>query len=164
MNDETWGYAIAVIAIVGGGYWAYSHYEIKERGQAPTKIAIRAPAAQLPRPVGIVELGPDKNGAVWKVDADSVRGPPKERQGWTIIDASKDKTETYRERRILYQVDCGSTAARELSSATYDAGGRNVSGESTTPEKAKVEYWPPRTFGAAVVNFLCDARFNHPNA
>jgi hypothetical protein len=114
------------------------------------------------RPSGIVTFKADKLGSVWKVDADSVRGPRKTRQGWVVIDTSKDKTVAYQEERHLYQIDCDTTAARELSKITYDASRQPLSKETSTVEDAKVHYWPPNTFGAKIVSFMCDPKFDAP--
>lgn len=162
MDEDQWGCLIGAVVIIAAGYWLYSNYEVRKREPNPENVSAPAPVAALPRPTGTIELGPDKEGSVWKIDADSVRGPRKERQGWVIIDASKDKTEPYREKRILYQVDCETTAARELSSATYDANGRSLTGESVAPDKAEIQYWPPGTFGSTVAKFLCDVKFDPP--
>ena len=158
------GCVLGGVAIIAGAWWLYSNYEIKKReGEAPT-VAAPLPAVHPVRPKGIVTFNADRNGSVWKVDADSVRGSRKQRQGWIIIDASKDKTAAYREERLLYQVDCETTAALELSKATYGKEGQNLTGESVAPEKVKAQYWPPNTFGAKVVNFICDPRFDGPQS
>lgn len=68
---------------------------------APAVVAA-APTAKQARPKGVVTFKADNDGAVWKVDADTVRGARDQRQGWVIIDTTKDKTVSYREARYLY--------------------------------------------------------------
>lgn len=163
MDEDAWGCVIFALLLIGSGYWAYTHYEIRKRQSVIPQTAVAPPASTAPpRPTGIITLSTDSDGSIWKIDTDSIRGPRNARQGWVIIDASQDKTEAYGESRSLYQVDCDTTASRELSTATYARNGKNLTGTSVVPDKAPVQYFPPNTLGGHVVSYLCDPKFDNP--
>lgn len=73
MAEDARGYLIGALTVIGTGYWLYTHYEIKKRFEEPFKVVIPSPMVTPVRPTGLVALGTDKNGSVWKIEADSVR-------------------------------------------------------------------------------------------
>lgn len=153
MTDDDWGCVLTLVVAVAGGAWLFNKYEIKERNEAPAIIAI--PKVENIRPTGSITLTTDRDGSIWRVAAGTVSGPRKSRQGWVMIDSSKDKTTTMRESKMLYLVDCGTTATRTVGTVRYDSAGNVASSESLEPKNAKVEYYPPDTLGAAVARELC---------
>lgn len=159
MSDDAWGCVVAV-AVIAGGFWLYNHYELK-----PKKAAgAAAPELSLPRPTGLLEVTETQSGSIWRLNADSVRGDRKHRQGWIIVDASKDKSVTnWRFHHVLYLVDCDTTAIRELSQIFYDAKGETPwPTESKDPKDVEPEYYPEGTVGYAPVRALCDEAFDQP--
>jgi hypothetical protein len=105
-----------------------------------------------------------ETGSIWRLDSDSVRGDRQHRQGWVIVDASKDKEVTnWRTQKVLYLVDCDTTAIRALSQIFYDAKGK-VTGsfDGKDPEDAKPEYYPEGTIGYAPVRAMCIEGFDAP--
>ncbi len=159
MSEDTVGCVVAVVAMIAGGYWAYSHYEIKKRAPEPT---VEVPAYRPPRPTGLNTVSIGQDGAVWRVDSDSVRGPRGKRQGWAMVDNAKVKGAPSKESRQLILVDCETTASRMLTLTAYNKKGDVLSTSSYSPEKAEIEYYSPGTIGARVNDFLCDARFDAP--
>lgn len=161
MSDDAVGCLVAV-ALIGGIYWVSSHYEIRKKEETPTAPA--AAAYKPPRPSGMIEIGATQSGTILRLNADSVRGDRKNRQGWVIEDASKDKTVTnWRFRHALYLIDCDTTAIRELSSLYYDAKGNSVfPSRSVDPKDAKPEYYPQGTVGYDPVGGMCTEAFDQP--
>lgn len=150
-NDDTVGCVVLTLAALAGGWWLYNNYEVK-------KITAdeAAPALSPERPKGLIMLMTGKDGEVWHLDADSVRGPKTARQGWVKVDHSKDKTVNYRSDETLYQVDCETTAARRISEVRYNANGETVGeGKSRDPEKTDPEFFPPSSIGYQIVQRLC---------
>lgn len=163
MSDEGWGW-VASIVIIAGGVWLYNHYEIKPKN-APSKVQLPPTREFLPpRPAGMQIVTEEKSGSIWRLNADSVRGDRQHRQGWVIIDASKDKTVTsWRFHHVLYLVDCDTTAARELSDIYYNAKGESIwPTVDKDPKDAKLEYYPEGTIGYAPVRALCAEGFDAP--
>jgi hypothetical protein len=160
-SEETIGCVIGAAVLIGGAIWLYNNYEIKKRAPEPPPpiVAASLPKPAVTRPTGMIELSTTTTGSKWLIDADSVSGPRKARQGWVTIDSSKDKTETVRTTKTLYLVDCDTTAARTLSTAAYSASDTALFTESHDPKDAKVEYYPPNTMGGAVVRRLCNEEF-----
>jgi hypothetical protein len=159
-SEETIGCVIGVVALIGGAIWLYNNYEIRKREPSPIPpVATALAKPTVTRPTGTIQLSESKSGSKWLLDADSVSGTRKARQGWITVDSSQDKTATVRITRTLYLVDCDTTAARRLSEAAYKASDSPVSTESYDPKDAKIDYYPPNTMGGAVVRRLCNTAF-----
>lgn len=166
MSDDDWGCVIGGLAVLAGGWWLWNNYEVRKRDEGPTLIASALPTTPAPiRPAGMIELTEGKNGWVYRLNADSVRGDRKHRQGWVIIDASKDKSVPWRFQHILTVVDCDTTALREISFLAYDAKGESVwPGRSNDPVKTDPEFYPEGTIGYAPVRGMCGPEFDQPKA
>jgi hypothetical protein len=134
------------LALLGCAAWAIIKYDIRI-------------VATATRPAGMVALGSAEDDAVWKLDADSVRGPKNRRQGWVIIDHSNDETTSQRTTKSLFLVDCNTTASREISQGTYDASGNALTGESYDPKDVIAKYYPPDSMGYVVVSSICADEF-----
>ena len=163
-EEDTFGCIVAAVVIIGGGWWLYNNYEIKPKNELPKTLLVPSSEVASPRPSGMQDITVTKSGSIWRLNADSVRGDRKHRQGWVIIDASKDKTVTnWRFHHVLYLVDCDTTAARELSDIFYDANGETpwpTAGKD--PKDVKPEYYPEGTIGYAPVRALCAKEFDAP--
>jgi hypothetical protein len=161
MSDDGWGCFVAIVLLLGGA-WLFNHYEIKSKTNVPNVQLVPSADSKPPRPTGMQPVTETKDGSVWRLNADSVRGDRRHRQGWVIVDASKDKTVTnWRFAHVLYLVDCDTTAARELSRIFYDAKGETPwPAESWDPAEVKPEYYPEGTVGYAPVRALCDEGFD----
>jgi hypothetical protein len=159
-EDEGWVgllYAIGILAAMGwAAIWAFNHYEIRRKDEPPKTVALPHAA----RPTGMITLTTTKEGFVFQLDADSVRGPRTARLGWETIDRSKDKTADYKDSKTLLQVDCSTTAVRELSVVYYKKDGKVLSSHDTDPKDAKVKYFPPDSNGGAVIAQICAAEFD----
>ncbi len=163
MSKDDWIYTAIGTALVIGGTWVYEHYEIRKKsGPAPSLppavVATYVPA----RPTGLLPVGITQTDSIWQLDADSITGPRNARQGWLIMDASKDKTRDYRTSKELVLVDCVTTSERVLSTTYIDAKGATISSSSTEPKDAKVDYFAPGTMGASVVRNICFEGFDAP--
>ena len=161
-SEDTIGCIVGAAVVVGGGWWLYNNYEIRKRvPDAPVPVISTPVTPALPRPTGDIEISTTDSGSRWILDADSVSGSRKARQAWVTIDASKDKTASYRTSKTLYLVDCDTTAARTLSTANYEADkGYPSFSQSFEPKDAKADYYPPSTMGASVVRRICNADFD----
>lgn len=133
----------------------WDKYEIKKRdSNAP--VVVSSPI----RPVGVVLVSELKNGTIWRLDADSVRGPKDARQAWQISDYSKNKNVTNREVKTLYRINCNTTAYRILSVVEYDKNG-NVTGNWDEESFKKIDdYPPPGSILESFVNVACGAGFD----
>lgn len=161
-DGEQFGCAIGALVVIGGGWWLFNNYEFRKREpEPPVPVITTTPVApKLPRPSGDIELTTSTSGSRWVLDADSVSGTRKARQGWVNIDASKDKTANYRTEKTLYLVDCETTAARILSDMNYGTDGKPIYSESHDPKDAKVIYYPPDTLAGGVVRRICNVDFD----
>lgn len=156
-QDDEWGCWIVGIVLLAGGWWAYEHYEIREREPEPEAIA--APLRPF-RPTGLIEIGELDGGTIWRLDADSVTGPRAARQAWVIANHAKNSGVVARESKILYRINCDTTAYRTLSSVDYDKDGKVIGswGEETFGDKD--DYPPPQSYIAHVVDEACDEAFD----
>lgn len=164
-GNEEWGGLIVLAALAFGGYWVFDHYEIREKvDPEPVPFASLAPSVEPTRPKGMIDVSEGKEGIIYRLNADSVRGDRKNRQGWFIEDASKDKSTNWRFHHVLYLVDCDTTAIRQLSSIYYDSKGRSKwRAENTDPNEAKPEFYPEGTIGYAPIKALCAGGFDALN-
>lgn len=162
MSDDAGGCLLAIL-VIGGIYWFASHYEIRSKEQAPTVAPSElAKPFEPPRPSGMIEISETKGGTVLRLNADSVRGDRKHRQGWVIEDASKDGSiKNWRFRHALYLIDCDTTAIRQLASIYYNAKGASpFPAENVDSKDAKPEYYPDGTVGSAPVRAMCTAEYD----
>ncbi len=155
-GSDEWGGLVAFAAMAYGGYWLYNHYEVRKIGQEPVAIASLSAATAPARPTGMIEIASGKQGIVYRLNAESVRGDRKNRQGWIIADASKDKSSDWRYHHTLFLVDCDTTAIRELSTIYYNAKGDSLwPAENSDPKDAKPKFYPEGTLGYAPIEGLC---------
>lgn len=170
MEQGEIGGCLASLAVIGGVWWFFANYELKPKG-APAQVGVLQadripPEALYSRPTGMQDETANESGTVWRLDADSVRGNRRHRQGWLIQDASKDKTVTnWRTHKTLELVDCDTTAVRELASIFYDAEGKLPwPSEMKDANDAKPEYYPIGTIGYAPVRSLCSKNYDSPTS
>jgi surface-adhesin protein E len=151
-GEDTFGCIVAAVALIGGGWWLWSKYEINER----TPAVVVAPKPILPvRPVGPVEITTTPGGSVWTLDASSVRGSREARYAWVTADHSKDKEIKARYSKSLYRVNCESGGSQEISYLAYDAKDQPIDRYEQAPEKAEIHYYPPGTVGGSVPAEIC---------
>ena len=164
-GSDEWGGLLFLAAMAFGGYWVYNHYEVRKIGQEPVAISSLSAATAPARPTGMIEIASGKQGIVYRLNADSVRGDRKNRQGWIIADASKDKSSDWRYHHTLFLVDCDTPAIRELSSIFYNAKGESLgSAKNHDPKDAQPEFYPEGTIGYAPIKGLCVEGFEAPRA
>jgi hypothetical protein len=160
-NDDTIGCLIAVAALLGGGWWLYNKYEIRERESEAYPDLIE-PAPIVTRPTGQIELLELSNGSVWRLDAASVSGPREARQLWVFSDHTKNSTVEARETQTLYRVNCDTTAYRVLKVVDYDKDGKPLGMWSSEDFSKTEDFPPPRSNISYVVNRGCDPAFDPP--
>ena len=161
MTEDDWGCLGGVVVAAIAGWWLYNHYEIKKREPAPTYSISSTPSPR-PRPTGWIQVSESENGSVWRVNADSIKGPRNARTGWIMIDDTKAKkrTDEWRTVKQLEQIDCTSGGARQLSFFGYDQAGKVTYSSDIEPSKAKVDYSPPDSIGFSYRDFMCGSVFD----
>lgn len=163
-DDGGWGALFVIAALGAGAYWLNSKYEVVERSSVvdfaklPDKPVPPPPPI---RPSGFIEVGETNKNMVWTLNANTVKGDRKHRQGWVEIKSRKGKGPQPSSQN-LYIVDCDTGAKRLLSLVEYDAKGNVTYSQHTPPEKASVSYNPPYTLGAETAEKLCLPGFGAP--
>ena len=140
---------------MGGGWWVWNHYEIRERESETPELPMPAY-----RPTGHIEVTSFENGTVWRLDADSVTGPRDARQVWIVADHSKDTSVPQRETKTLYRIDCDTTAYRTLSVVEYGADGKVTGNWGADTFADEENFPPPGTHISAVVAEGCRPGFD----
>lgn len=154
-TEETLGCVLLVAGVVAGGWWLYSHYEIRKVDQAPVAVI---------RPAGLIQISAMPDGTVWRLDADSVSGTKDMRQAWVREDHSKEAGATYKEVAVLYRVNCQTTAFQTLKRIYYDATGQVQFSMSGAVLGKDPDYAPPNTYLGTVVSEACRPEYGSPVA
>lgn len=155
-SDESLGYIIAIVAVIGGGWWLYNTYEIRERTEDAPAVEPALPM----RPVGLIDLVSLENGTVWRIDADAVSGPRNARQAWVSADHSKNASVVNRETKTLYRIDCDKQSYRVLSVVEYDKDGAVTGDWGEDRFGDEEDYAPPRTNISSVIASACSSVFD----
>ena len=154
-SDDDWGCLLFLGIAAFAGWYAWNHYEIRKR-EPEAKIAPQP----IRRPTGEIFVTELKDGTIWRLDADSVRGPREARQAWQISDFSKNKYVTNQTVKTLYRINCNTSAFRILSVVEYDR--KNQFRDKWTQEtlKSTDDYPPPNSIIDTFVNMACSRMFD----
>lgn len=160
VNDDSIGGLFVIVAIIGGGWWLWNTYEIRERENTPPSAPAVVPTLPIERPFGFIDATTTETGTVFKLDANTVKGPRTARVGWSLLDHAKDKKTTARTTRELIWTNCETGEIKTLARTTYDKAGKVTSTATFGLDDAKSEYYPPYTIGAAVPREMCEKTFD----
>jgi hypothetical protein len=101
-----------------------------------------------------IRVASDRLGAVYYVDADSIRRTGNIVRYWLRVDYTNDRTIAWRETKSFYKVDCESWTHALIQSTRYDAQG-SVVGTDTFSEYAAMSQMIPETTGEAAAEYAC---------
>ena len=96
----------------------------------------------------------ESTGAVWYYDAETIRRNSQNRvEFWTEMDASKDKTVSFRTFKTKMRIDCSAETYGVLAAYKYRADGTVIDSESRlTTDMAPIV---PGTFGQKLFTIMC---------
>ena len=96
----------------------------------------------------------ESTGAVWYYDAETIRRNSHNRvEFWTEMDASKDKTVSFRTLKLKMRIDCSDETFGILAAYKYRADGTVIDSESRlTTDMAPIV---PGTFGQKLFTIMC---------
>lgn len=158
-SDGDWFWPLAGAALLA--WFAYDKWWAKDD---PPRPPLPIPGAQAdappPRPTGQVFITQLKNGTIWRLDADSVKGPRSKRIGWLIQDHSGNKSEPARRSSEIYIVNCETTAFTVPRRIDYDKDGVSMGSMYGSDQESFV---PPESNGGRVVAEICDHKFDEPD-
>ena len=154
-SDGDWFWPLAGAAVLA--WLAYDKWWKEEEPPSPPP-PIFAPVSI--RPSGLVYVTELDSGAVWRVNADSVKGVRSDRTFWIDQDHSKNKSERARSIMTLYRVDCDSTATARLSLVAYDGDG-NVLIKQDSPH-AEETFTPPGSVLGSGFDEVCKSVYDPP--
>ena len=151
-SDSTLGDTIAFLAIIGVAVFGIQRCS---QSEPEPPVFHPTPIERPARPEGMVYVTTIDNGSVWSIDADTVKGTRKERQGWLTENHAKDNSTIFRETKSLWVTDCDKGSYSRLETVSYKPDGDPVNLD--LPEE--VSYAVPGTNAAAVVDSLCFTGF-----
>jgi len=101
----------------------------------------------------LINYSEDANGRLYYYDSDTIRTV----NGgyitvWTVQDGSRDRTVSWRTKRVLWQIDCDGMQSGAVSFAEYDANGRLLDSDSWSPSMTPDV---PRSVGYSLVEAVC---------
>lgn len=154
-TTDDWGFWLGLAAVVYGGYLLYDKYIADDEVEAATPV-------EVPRPTGMIYISEASKGTKWWLDADSTKGPRTARIGWLTLDHAGDKTNQYRETKMLWLANCDAGAYQELSAISYSPNGDPSFKFDTTPEKADVRHAVPGSMAGGAFDEMCAKGFDTP--
>jgi hypothetical protein len=104
-----------------------------------------------------MDIGTSINESVWSIDPARVKVVGGKVHAWVKVDASKDRTVTWRESKRLFSLDCSEDKFRMLSYVNYDSYGKIVSSNSYSDYGYGVGYDPiiPDSMVESVAKLAC---------
>lgn len=158
-DTETW-IGIAAFGVIA--YLAYGYFT--EDTETPEEeIAVPAPFIAPARPTGLVYAATSPEDSVWRVDADTIRGERTLRQGWVVIDHSKNSDTPVRETKTLYLINCETTGTKTPSRVDYAPDNSIMSMVNQDADEMPYDYYPPNSMGYAVVEVICGEAYDTPS-
>jgi hypothetical protein len=110
-----------------------------------------------------ISVGKDATGSVWMMDGARLSVEGGRVHAWVKIDASRDRTVTFKEGLRLFSSICSSRKIMALSAIDYDSYGKVVRSRSypdSTYSDAGYDYVTPDSMGETVLDISCTATSN----
>lgn len=146
--------------LIAAGIWAYDRYEITRKADPPT---VTIPPLS-PKPTGLIRLTELKDGSVWHLDADTVKGPRTKRLAWVVEDHSKNKKVKANRTLTFYTIDCETTGYMTNTVVEYAKDGAVLGSWPASVFSKEPSYPPPGSNIGEVVGKACDWQFDPPPA
>lgn len=160
MKDD-WGGLIWLAIMIGGGVYLWNRYT--DNSDKPPPVETFATPVAPQRPTGLLSVTTLDTGTIWQLDADTLRGPQEARLAWIIADHSGDRNVSKRETKTLYRIDCNTTAYQALQEVEYEGKGKVLRRWNEAELDKDVNYPPPQSNIAAVVDNACSEVFSAPS-
>lgn len=108
------------------------------------------------RPVGLIHVTTSKDGIVYSVDADSVRGEQAKRSGWVVMDHAKDREHPQRTSKEMYLANCEDMSYTNPSFVAYTKDGDVAfDWDESEADKAKTQHAIPDSIGESILETIC---------
>lgn len=154
-DSDDWGCVLFIGVVAAAGWYAWNNYEIRKRDPDATETT-----TPVNRPTGEIYVTELKDGTVWRLDADSVRGAREARQAWQISDFSKNKKVTSQSVKTLFRINCSTSAYRTLSVVEYDKNDKVIDHWDQKSFGEVDNYPPPKSVIETFIDLACSRVFD----
>ena len=156
-DDGSW------LLVIGLGVAVYFGYQWWNKEPEPPRLEIvpQPTPSPLPRPTGLIPLISVKEGTIWSLNADSVKGDWQHRLAWVHEDHSKDKSRTANYSETFYSANCDTTSYAALQVVEYDKNGKVIK-SFDYDDKPNWPYPPPNSNIETLIAAICTPSYDSP--